>query len=547
MKLAIIDYQNVRYNGITLEYQGLGGSETSNIRIGAELVKLGYEVDVYCLTPCDISWQGVNYYNHPLEKEYDICIHVRGFSEGYFKGKYNFLLNQDYQPRYSENINQWLRDRKIDKIFAMSKFHKKSFMELGIEDKDIVIFKMGIRRDYFVPSKSRKPKIVYTSTPYRGLEYLKYIFPKIKKALPEIELHLFGGYNIYGENYRMEQQNLYDELGKIDGVKIHGNVTQKELAVELCESLLFIYPCNFPETGCIALKEAITAGLPVIITPQPMLKELIIDNVNGYICGIEAMADKTIELLKNKEKWQQFSDYNLQFNLDWSQTVKEMDSFFRHQENELKQILIGQIVREKTGDIIPNAKGLILPQGCRWDFVAVAGKNFDEGREQIMDIANGYNKDKRVYDYLFFLDDDVVVSKNSLVQLLRDMEDNDKAAIIGCWYSKKYEPIEFAGVGLNNDGKEINLNKPEKKLYKALLVPTGSMLIDLNKIRKIGKPYFELKYHNAGEDTYFCQRVISNGFDCFIDGRLMAIHKDLKSGKEYFYGEIDKKDYCYLM
>jgi GT2 family glycosyltransferase len=124
------------------------------------------------------------------------------------------------------------------------------------------------------------------------------------------------------------------------------------------------------------------------------------------------------------------------------------------------------------------------------------------------------------------------------------MKEKD-AGIVGCWYSKKHQPIEFAGIVLDESGKEATLNNPEKKLYKASLVPTGAMLINMNKARTLGKPYFELKFKDAGEDTFFCQKMMAGGYGVYVNGGLIAIHKNLLTNEKFYFGVINEEEYTH--
>lgn len=545
MKIAIIDYQNVKYNGATAEYRGLGGSEISNVRIAEALVDLGHEATVFCNTPVEIVYKGVQYRNKPSEEEFDVAIHSRGFSET-FKAKLNFVLCHDFNPDYAKQFPGLIRQQKIDKIIVVSRFHKLEMMNFlpTLLEKDFLILRMGVKTDLFENVMHKTIRLCYSSAPFRGLEHLLTIFPKVRAAFPEAELHLFGGFDIYG--YPMPMNELYEKFKGCAGVTVHGNLPQKQLAAELCKSTLFVYPCTFPEVGCIAVKEAITAGLPVVTTPTPAILEMVEAGKNGEVCEIEAFPDVIIGLLSDAARMKKYREYNRRFNFDWKQVALELENFVELQNRSGVSILVAQPVRKPKNTICENLIGLFIPQGARVDFVSVAGQPVGKAREQLFDMAAGDNPKGIVYDFVYFVDDDVLVPKNSLIALLR-LQKKTGAAVIGQMYFKKHFPLEFAGVALV-DGKEIPLygDDPLEPIYDASLIPAGSMFVDMKQVRPIGKPFFDEKFEGAGEDTYFTMKCRKNGLRCIIETTAEAIHVDISTRKEYHRPNIDKTLYCEL-
>lgn len=549
MLIAIIDYQKVRYNGATAEYRGLGGSEISNIRIAEELVRLGHDVQVFCSTPSPLTYNGVKYLSEaPSETVFDLCLHSRGFDERFFKGKLNFALIHDYNPEYAKNFAALVRTQKIDKIFCMSRWHKLEMMKLlpQLEEKDFYILRMGVKKEFFTPrvswSDPDAPRLCYTSTPFRGLEHLLTIFPKVRAAIPRAELHLYGGFDIYGTP--LPKNELYAEFAKMPGVVVHGNLPQKKLAEELCRNDLFVYPCIYPEVGCIAVKEAITAGLPVVTSPQPAIMELVENGANGEVCNIDAMPEVIISLLKDDKRMKKYRENSLAFNLDWKQTALEIEYFVERQTSDTVSILIAQPVRERSDYVCRNLVGLIFPQGVRLDFVSVAELPVGKAREKLFEIALGDNPKKQVYDFVYFVDDDVYVRKNSLLEML-ERHRQTGAAVITQMYFKKHYPLEFAGVAIKN-GKEAALYGSEKleDIYDVSLAPGGATFIDMTQVKKLGKPYFEEKYEGAGEDSYFSMKCRKNGLRCIVDTVSEAIHCDEKTGVKYHRPGISLEDYC---
>ncbi len=121
----------------------------------------------------------------------------------------------------------------------------------------------------------KKPTLVYTSTPFRGLKHLVKLFPLIRQAVPEATLRVFSSLKVYqDQDGDGAYQQLYDTLMAMDGVKYEGSVSQTELAKALREAQVLAYPNTFPETCCIALIEAMASGLAVVSSELGALPEV---------------------------------------------------------------------------------------------------------------------------------------------------------------------------------------------------------------------------------------------------------------------------------
>lgn len=111
-----------------------------------------------------------------------------------------------------------------------------------------------------------KPKdtirLVYTSTPQRGLHILLPVFEELAKKYPSIHLDVFSSFKIYGwDEYDKQFENLYDVCRNHPQITYHGFVPNEQLKAHLDVSHIFAYPCVWPETSCRAMLEAMSARL----------------------------------------------------------------------------------------------------------------------------------------------------------------------------------------------------------------------------------------------------------------------------------------------
>jgi glycosyltransferase involved in cell wall biosynthesis len=123
------------------------------------------------------------------------------------------------------------------------------------------------------------PLLVYTSTPFRGLDVLLTAFPTIRAAIPGCRLRVYSSMGVYQipaeqDGYRV----LFELCRAIDGAEYIGSVSQAALVTELVNADVLSYPCTFAETSCISAMEAMASGCLVIARDLGALPETIGDH-----------------------------------------------------------------------------------------------------------------------------------------------------------------------------------------------------------------------------------------------------------------------------
>jgi glycosyltransferase involved in cell wall biosynthesis len=113
-----------------------------------------------------------------------------------------------------------------------------------------------------------KPKtqinLIYHTTPHRGLKILIPVFKKLREKHPEIHLDVYSSFAIYGWGERdetdVESKMAIEAAKDCEGVTYHGFKPNEEVRKALQNAHIFAYPSIWPETSCIALIEAMSAG-----------------------------------------------------------------------------------------------------------------------------------------------------------------------------------------------------------------------------------------------------------------------------------------------
>ena len=164
---------------------------------------------------------------------------------------------------------QFLKDKEARDQFDLkvfvSNWQFQQFRDyLGVPfDSDSVVIENGI-----VPIPNHvKPSdvinLVYFTTPHRGLELLYPVYEFLFDTLKiDMHLHVYSSFSIYGWSERDKPyEPIFNKLEKHPGITYHGAVSNEKMRDELQKMHILAYPSIWPETSCLQLIEAMSAGL----------------------------------------------------------------------------------------------------------------------------------------------------------------------------------------------------------------------------------------------------------------------------------------------
>lgn len=185
--------------------------------------------------------------------------------------------------------SQHLKDpelrKRFSKIVAVSDWQMQLYnIILGVPYKECVVIKNAI---YPIEINKKEydgtVRIIYHTTPHRGLEILVPVFEKLCERFDNIELDVFSSFSIYGWEQRDEPyRNLFERCKAHPKINYHGAVSNERIRDELKRTHIFAYPSIWPETSCLAAIEAMSAKNIVVCPNYAALPETCAGFANMY-------------------------------------------------------------------------------------------------------------------------------------------------------------------------------------------------------------------------------------------------------------------------
>lgn len=161
----------------------------------------------------------------------------------------------------------------IDKFVYVSDWQRKKFHnEFNLPYDRSIVLHNAIDPIPYVEKPKDKIKLIYTSTPWRGLEILLESFKLLNRN--DIELDVYSSTVIYGSNFMPNQYDwLFNKCRTTKNVNYKGYALNKGIRRALQHSHIFAYPSIFEETSCLAAIEAGAAGCKIVTTDLGALPE----------------------------------------------------------------------------------------------------------------------------------------------------------------------------------------------------------------------------------------------------------------------------------
>lgn len=335
----------------TPDVVGIGGSETAHIQMAERLAKRGHEVISFIpfgggdTKVNDVLWRDSDTIALHLSEMQDFTWFVyrapQFFDMELPRGKFFFVaqdVGYDFTPTQLA---------KIDGYICLCNEHCKYTAARYPELKG-KIYKSsnGIRLDLIQKIEAegieRNPKkIVYASSPDRGLELILKDWFRVREFVPDAELHVFYGRNNMhkiierGGDYLKPLDKSLNDLKDQPGVFWRGRINQPDLIREMLSAGAWFYPSDWLETSCIQCMEAQACGMTPVTNRLWAVGENVFHGV--MLDGIPQkdnlvrmpLVHELIRVLKNPmsppERTQMMDDARHTF--DWEKWVDQWEKW----------------------------------------------------------------------------------------------------------------------------------------------------------------------------------------------------------------------------
>jgi glycosyltransferase involved in cell wall biosynthesis len=230
---------------------------------------------------------------------------------------FNFEKNVAHTAKRVLTTSNYLRDRIIE--------------DFGVDEENVVSIGCGI--NFEMPNESilknkdyDRKEILFIGKEFdrKGGNLLVNAFKKVKRKYPEAILHIVG------------PENLPNSISETSGVQYHGFLNTNTLeGKKVMDSLfqsstIFCLPSLYEPFG-IAPLEAMSYGIPAIVTDRWALKENIQNDITGYhvpLGDAEQISEKIILAWENLNDLKEMGDKGRQYvidNFSWSHVVDNLN------------------------------------------------------------------------------------------------------------------------------------------------------------------------------------------------------------------------------
>lgn len=308
--------------------KGIGGSETAAVELSDWISKLtGRKVIIFNPRDKKDVFDGVEYAPGKELAEY-----FRDYSPSlHIAWRHSMTLSNDPMQVWCHDLGiPGMEHQNFETLLCLSEFHKKYVKNFfGIKEEKIWVTRNGIDPKRFTAKKPKDlGKIVWSSSPDRGLDRAIRVMDLVHKEIPEAKLHVYYGFeNMLKMGLNAQVAGLIADMDARPYVKFHGNVTQAKLTEELSDACLWLYPTNFLETYCITAIEMLCSGVYPITRNWGGL-EFTLKGKPGVLLDASGESDddikeyaKAVFEAHHLKKWEIMTENPEQFS--WESVAKE--------------------------------------------------------------------------------------------------------------------------------------------------------------------------------------------------------------------------------
>jgi glycosyltransferase involved in cell wall biosynthesis len=310
------------FDPVVYKEKGVGGSESALVEMASLIHELtGRPVKVFTrrTNRPEGIFSGVEYLStakvNQFFSQFKPALHIAWRHNQKLTNAPTYLWCHDLFVPNIQNTSNY------NKVLCLSEFHKNYLMSLaGVPEDKIMVTRNGVEIEKFVPRGTKDKvvgKVLYSSSPDRGLDRTLLVMDKVVQEVPEAKLHVFYGFdNMRKMGATAEADRLERMIKERPYVVMHGNLPKKELYEHMSDAQVWLYPTNFLETFCITALEMLAHGVYPVVRNYGALPNTL---ASAYNRGHAKIID------------------------NFAETDEELDVFARETVNAIKENLCKQV------------------------------------------------------------------------------------------------------------------------------------------------------------------------------------------------------------
>lgn len=273
--------------------ESLGGSEELVVKVAEAWARRGHQVAVYA----DVlsgTVNGVQYHSRSRIPDPNpdvlVCFKTLEYID-YPAGRTVFWTTDLPAPGQSATFLPPKLMDDIDAVICISEYHRQELLKAvpWLSPAKIHQHWLGVNHaeiEQACQTHQKAPhRVLYASSYDRGLRQLLEVWPTVRAAVPDAELHVTYGWDFWikseavvakpvADSMRQERKELEKLLAQ-SGVVHCGRLPRQDVLQEFAEAEIWAYPCTGGELCCKTALEVQVAGCEPVVVPVMALAETV--------------------------------------------------------------------------------------------------------------------------------------------------------------------------------------------------------------------------------------------------------------------------------
>ncbi len=212
---------------------------------------------------------------------------------------------------------------------------KDKAVAYGMNPEKTIVFPWGVDLEHFSPTMVDRPSSAVTlfcnrswETRY-GVDVLARAFVKVAQQNENVNLILLGGGSQAGKLRQILQNG-----GVLERVTFGGQISQTDLPRWYHMADLYISPSHV-DGSSVSLMEALSCGLPCLVSDIPANKEWVVNDENGWLFkdgDANDLAEKILAAISQREKLPEIgraSRRSAVMRADWKKNAEALMNVYR--------------------------------------------------------------------------------------------------------------------------------------------------------------------------------------------------------------------------